>query len=78
MPNIFNNTPETSIKAEDMLISAIKSSSRHLPVQSQQWEHQSNVWNLFKVNNKDTRTIITDFGQISHIVLVFPLLTLNN
>ena len=29
--------------------------SRHLLVQSQQWKHQSNVWNMFKVNNKDTR-----------------------
>ena len=25
----------------------------HLLVQSQQWKHQKNVWNLFKVNNKD-------------------------
>ena len=24
--------------------------------QSQQWKHQDNVWNRFKVNNKDTRT----------------------
>ena len=29
---------------------------RHLLVQSQQWKHQNNVWNLFKVNSKDTRT----------------------
>ena len=27
----------------------------HLFVQTQQWNHQSNVWNLFKVNNKDPR-----------------------
>ena len=27
-----------------------------LLVQSQQWKHQNNVWNLFKVNNRDTRT----------------------
>ena len=71
MPNVFNNTPET-------LISAIKPPSQHLTVQSQQWEHESNVWNLFKVNIKDIRTIIADLGQISHIVLVFPLLILNN
>ena len=25
--------------------------SRHLLVQSQQWEHHNNVWNLFKVDN---------------------------
>ena len=29
--------------------------SRHLLVQSQQWKHQNNVWNLFKVNDKDFR-----------------------
>ena len=29
--------------------------SRQLLVQSQQRKHQNNVWNLFKVNNKDTR-----------------------
>ena len=33
--------------------------SRDILVQSQQWKHQSNVWNLFKVNNKDTRTSMT-------------------
>ena len=26
----------------------------YLIVQSQQWKHQNNVWNLFKVNKKDT------------------------
>ena len=31
-------------------------------VQCQQWKHQNNVWNLFKVNNKDTRTAsVTSF-----------------
>ena len=29
-------------------------SSRHLPFQSQKWEHQYNEWNVFKINNKDT------------------------
>ena len=24
--------------------------------QNQKWKHQSNVWNLFKINSKDTRT----------------------
>ena len=34
---------------------------------------------MFKVNNKDTRTgiFIVNFEQISHLVLVFLLLTLN-
>ena len=30
--------------------------SWHLLVQSQEWKHQSNVWNRSQVNNKDTRT----------------------
>ena len=31
------------------------SPNQHLFVQSQQWKHQNNVWNLFKVSNKNTR-----------------------
>ena len=30
---------------------------RHLIVQSQQWKHQNDVWNLFKVTNKYNRTM---------------------
>ena len=30
--------------------------SRHLLIQSQQWKNQYNGWNLFEVNNKDTKT----------------------
>ena len=60
--------------------------SRHLLVQSQQEKHRDNVWNLFKINNKNTRaTSLTSFccllcncERISHIVLEFVLLTLNN
>ena len=33
-----------------------KFSSRHLLVQNQQLKYQRNVWNLFKVNNRGTRT----------------------
>ena len=51
--------------------------SRHLLVQSQQGKHSNNVWNLFKVNNKDNSVFIVNFEQISRIVLVFSLLTLN-
>ena len=29
--------------------------SLHVPVQSQQWKDQNNVYNLLKVTNKDTR-----------------------
>ena len=52
---------------------------RHLPV------HKNNMQNLFKVSNKDSRTtsmtsfwrvFIVNFEEISHIVLVFPLLIL--
>ena len=32
--------------------------TQHLLVQSWPWQHQKNVWNLFKVNNKDTRTTL--------------------
>ena len=45
------------------------------------------MWNMFKVNNKDTRMMsnvdwmmsasIVDFEQISHLFLMFLLLTLN-
>ena len=56
--------------------------NRHLIVQSQQWKQQNNVWNLFNISNKDTRTtsctglFIVNLEQISHIVLVLTLLTL--
>ena len=40
--------------------------SPYLLVQSQQWKHQNDVWNLFKVNDK-----------VNHVVLVSILLTWN-
>ena len=54
-------------------------------VQSQQWKHQNNVLNLFKVNDKGNRVMsrrhcgvfFVNFEQISYIALVFPFLTLN-
>ena len=42
--------------------------SWHLPAQSQQWKHQINEWNLFKINNKD----------VIYVVLGSLLLTLNS
>ena len=39
-----------------LYINVLRYPNIHLLVQSQRWEHQENVWNLFKVNNKDTRT----------------------
>ena len=41
--------------------------SKYLPAQNQQWKHQKNEWNMFKVNNKDT----------SDVVPVSLMLTLN-
>ena len=53
--------------------------SRHLVVQSQQWKR------MFKVNSKYARTSLLApfwclycFEQISHIVLVYPLLTFDS
>ena len=49
---------------------------RQLLVQSQQWKHYSNIWNLFKVINKDTRTtsMTSPFGVfIVNFVPVFYL-----
>ena len=53
--------------------------------QSQRWKHQDNLWNLFKVDNKDIRKtslaifrcLSCYFEQTSHITQVVPLLTLN-
>ena len=56
--------------------------SRHVLIQTEQWKHQNNVWNLFKVN-KLTRqwhhsaVLIINFEQISNIAVLFPLSTLN-
>ena len=36
--------------------------SCHLLVQSQQWKYQSNTWNMFKVNNKNTRATSMTFN----------------
>ena len=56
-------------------------SSWYLLVHTQQWKQRNNVWNKFKVNNKDIRTtsgvFIANFEHILHIALVFPLLPLN-
>ena len=39
--------------------------SQHLLVQSQQWKRHNNMWNLFKVNNKDIRTTsLTSFWRL--------------
>ena len=38
------------------MLDIVLKSLPYLTVQSQQWKQQKNVWNLFKINNKDTRT----------------------
>ena len=60
--------------------------SRYFIVQKQHWKCQRNVWNMFKVNNKGTRTTSllsfwvfnVNFEQISHIVLCFYCWTWTN
>ena len=48
--------------------------SQHLLVQSPQEKHQNNVY-MFKVNNKEKKGDY--YKSISHIILLFSLLTLN-
>ena len=48
----------------------------NLYVKSQQWKHQNTVWNLFKVNLR-SGVFVVNFEQISQIVLVFSLFTIN-
>ena len=56
------NPWEISMKGLILLVSVLYGlPSRHLHVQSQQWVCQKNMWNLFKVNNKDTRMTSFDF-----------------
>ena len=50
--------------------------NQSLLVQSQQWNYQNNMSNIFKVNNNDTFFLV-NFWFVSHIVLVFLLLNLN-
>ena len=66
--------------------------SRPLYFQSHYWKHQSNICYFVKINIKNTRmrsitfsflslldvnVFIVNFEQLSHIIMVFPLLTLN-
>ena len=57
--------------------------TRYLLVQSQQWKQQSNVWNLLTIKTPKRRqwyrfgAFVVNFEQISKIVLLFLLLTLN-
>ena len=41
---------------------------QHLLVQSHQWKHQNNVWNIFKVDNKETKTNVNDPFLVSLLV----------
>ena len=59
--------------------------SKYLLAQSYQCKHKKKVWNMFKASNKDTRTtsitsfwgLTVKFEHISHLFLVFLLLTLS-
>ena len=47
---------------QNKFYSTIHLLSQHLRAQSHQWKHQLSVWNLLKVNNKDTRLMsLTSF-----------------
>ena len=56
-------------------------SSRYLLVQSQQWKHQKKICSKWTIKTQGRRhcsgVFIVNFEKISHIVLVFPLLTSN-
>ena len=60
-------------------------SKQHFFVESQKRKHQNNVWNLLRLTFKipgrhqwwPSGFFIADIKQISHTVLVFPLLMLN-
>ena len=71
--SFFERTKQKSVKKN------LAIPNRYLLVQSQQWKHQKSVWNMFKVNNKETRTtymkpsgtFIVSFEHISHSFLCF-------
>ena len=46
--------------------------SQHLLVQSPRWKHQNNVFNMFNVKNKGTRTTLlwTDFMHFFEVFIV--------
>ena len=55
--------------------------SRHLLLESQNWNNQDNMRNMFNVDNKTlgrpSGVFITNLEQISHNVFVFLLMSLN-
>ena len=93
----FQNKNTTVMPMDTVLVTLLPtrnryllSPSKHWPVQSQQQKHHKKVWNLFKTNNKDTRTtselivkilngwkLFTIFEKSSDLVLVSLLFSLN-
>ena len=58
----LQKTPKNLRRPFLKVISGKKSQpSQHLPFQSQQWKSQNNLWNLFKVTNKDNQ----NFKQVN-------------
>ena len=49
---------------------------QQFPVQIQQWKHQSNKFNLFRVNNKDSRTTSVTSIWVSSLLTLKRLDTL--
>ena len=79
----IDNSDTTSELSQSAKMCLSKLPSRHLFVLSQQWKHQNKVQNMFKFNNnfcqwRRSGVFIVHFEHISHIVLVFPSLVLNN
>ena len=71
MSKVLASLQEKGIIMSEEKINQIVLPSQQLLGQSQLWQNQKNVWYILKVNDNDTTE------QISHIVLVFPLWTLN-
>ena len=67
----FLRTLIVKIICERLLLHFQSSPNRHLLLQSQQWKHQNNVNNLFKVNNKREQK------DVKGVVLLSLLLTLS-
>ena len=48
-----------------------------LLVQSQQWQHQNDAWNLFKVNNSNNNKSRKHYNDVINVLLSNVLLILN-
>ena len=75
-PKLFqSNFKSVNNSIKLMLLEGVESTPKQrLLVQRQQWEHLNNVWNQFKVSNKDTRRChlaSSSLASTSHIARCF-------